>query len=107
MAFELPALPYPNNARSRTLTEQTMMIHHDRHHATYVNNLNKAIEGHPQPGKQNDRGIDSPILTAYRKIFALPFATTEADTPTTLFSGKSCPQWRRKAERWFGGSHQQ
>lgn len=48
MAFELPALPYPNNALEPYIDEQTMMIHHDRHHATYVNNLNKAIEGHPE-----------------------------------------------------------
>jgi len=45
MAHELPALPYANNALEPHIDEQTMMIHHDRHHATYVTNLNKAIEG--------------------------------------------------------------
>ena len=48
MAFELPALPYPNNALEPHFDEQTMMIHHDRHHATYVNNLNAAIQGHAE-----------------------------------------------------------
>ncbi|MGG0717283.1 superoxide dismutase [Robertmurraya massiliosenegalensis] len=44
--YELPALPYANNALAPHIDEQTMMIHHDRHHATYVNNLNAALEGH-------------------------------------------------------------
>lgn len=46
MAFQLPALPYPNNALEPHIDEQTMMIHHDRHHNTYVTNLNNALEGH-------------------------------------------------------------
>lgn len=46
MAHQLPALPYPNNALEPHIDEQTMMIHHDRHHQTYVNNLNAALEGH-------------------------------------------------------------
>lgn len=46
MAHELPALPYPNNALEPHIDEQTMMIHHDRHHATYVTKLNAALEGH-------------------------------------------------------------
>lgn len=46
MAHQLPALPYANNALEPHIDEQTMMIHHDRHHAAYVNNLNAALEGH-------------------------------------------------------------
>ncbi|GGJ14208.1 superoxide dismutase [Paenibacillus hunanensis] len=48
MAFELPALPYPNNALEPHIDEQTMMIHHDRHHNTYVTNLNNALESAPE-----------------------------------------------------------
>ncbi|MGH2404889.1 MAG: superoxide dismutase [bacterium] len=44
MAFELPALPYPYNALEPHIDEQTMRIHHDKHHGTYVTNLNKALE---------------------------------------------------------------
>jgi superoxide dismutase, Fe-Mn family len=44
--FELPALPYPTNALEPHIDAQTMEIHHGRHHATYVNNLNAALEGH-------------------------------------------------------------
>lgn len=47
MAHELPALQYANNALEPHIDEQTMMIHHDRHHNTYVTSLNAALEGHP------------------------------------------------------------
>ncbi|GMA62336.1 superoxide dismutase [Alicyclobacillus fastidiosus] len=45
MAHELPALPYAFDALEPHIDALTMEIHHDRHHATYVNNLNKALEG--------------------------------------------------------------
>jgi Fe-Mn family superoxide dismutase len=51
MAFELPPLPYPNNALEPHIDAQTMEIHHDRHHNTYVTNLNNAIKD--QPDLQN------------------------------------------------------
>jgi superoxide dismutase, Fe-Mn family len=45
MAYELPPLPYPNNALEPHIDAATMEIHHDRHHKAYVDNLNKAIAG--------------------------------------------------------------
>jgi Fe-Mn family superoxide dismutase len=48
MAFELPPLPYPANSLEPHIDAQTMEIHHDKHHAAYVNNLNKALEGQPE-----------------------------------------------------------
>ncbi|MFD1673406.1 superoxide dismutase [Alicyclobacillus fodiniaquatilis] len=45
MAHELPALPYSFDALEPHIDALTMEIHHDRHHATYVNNLNNAIKG--------------------------------------------------------------
>jgi len=47
MPHQLPPLPYPNNALEPHIDETTMMIHHDRHHATYVNSLNAALEKYP------------------------------------------------------------
>lgn len=47
MAHELPALPYATNALEPHIDEQTMNIHHSRHHNTYVTSLNAALEGHP------------------------------------------------------------
>nr|MBC7611471.1 superoxide dismutase [Pseudopedobacter sp.] len=45
MAFELPALPYALDALEPNIDKTTMEIHHDKHHAAYVANLNKALEG--------------------------------------------------------------
>ena len=45
MAFSLPDLPYPYNALEPHIDEQTMTIHHDKHHGAYVTKLNAAVEG--------------------------------------------------------------
>ncbi|TCJ18290.1 superoxide dismutase [Rubrobacter taiwanensis] len=47
MAYELPPLPYDYNALEPHIDEQTMRLHHDKHHNTYVQNLNSALEKHP------------------------------------------------------------
>ncbi|HVY61703.1 MAG TPA: superoxide dismutase [Planctomycetota bacterium] len=48
MAHSLPALPYAFNALEPHIDEQTMKIHHGKHHQAYVDNLNKALEKHPE-----------------------------------------------------------
>ena len=53
MAFALPELPYPVEALEPHIDAQTMTIHHDRHHATYVTNLNGAVEKHPELGEKS------------------------------------------------------
>jgi Fe-Mn family superoxide dismutase len=55
MAFELPQLPYAFDALEPHIDARTMEIHHDRHHNTYVTNLNGAVEKHPELG---DRSIE-------------------------------------------------
>src|SRR6478672_132934 len=47
-AHEVPALPYDYTALEPHIDEQTMHLHHDKHHATYVTNLNAALEKHPE-----------------------------------------------------------
>src|SRR5690606_30017679 len=47
MAFELPELPYAYDALEKAIDAQTMQIHHTKHHAAYVNNLNAALEKYP------------------------------------------------------------
>lgn len=63
MAFELPALPYGFDALEPHIDTATMQIHHGKHHQTYVNNLNAAIEKAPElAGKSLDellRGLGS------------------------------------------------
>ena len=48
MAFEVPPLPYAYDALEKAIDEETMHLHHDKHHAAYVNNLNAAIAKHPE-----------------------------------------------------------
>lgn len=48
MAHSVPPLPYPYNALEPFIDEQTMQIHHDKHHAAYVTNLNNALAQAPE-----------------------------------------------------------
>jgi len=50
MAYELPPLPYDYAALEPHIDEATMRFHHDKHHQAYLNNLNAAIEKHPELG---------------------------------------------------------
>jgi len=70
---QLPDLPYAFDALEPHIDAKTMEIHHDRHHAAYVNNLNTALEGHPDLAEKSIedllRSIDSvpeSIRTAVR-----------------------------------------
>ena len=47
MAHQLPPLPYDFAALEPHIDAQTMQIHHGKHHQAYVNNLNAALEKHP------------------------------------------------------------
>ena len=53
MPFTVPALPYPYDALEPHIDKETMTIHHDKHHAAYINNLNAAIEKHPELGSKS------------------------------------------------------
>ena len=73
MPFTLPPLPYGYAALEPHIDEQTMRIHHDKHHAAYVNNLNAALEGHAEPASKsiealigNLAAIPEAIRTAVR-----------------------------------------
>jgi len=48
MAFELPKLPYDYTALDAVIDEQTMHLHHEKHHGAYVTNLNNALKDHPE-----------------------------------------------------------
>jgi Fe-Mn family superoxide dismutase len=46
--FSVPPLPYPYDANEPAIDTETMQLHHDKHHATYVSNLNAAVKDHPE-----------------------------------------------------------
>lgn len=52
MTYTLPDLPYAYDALEPYIDEETMNLHHDKHHNTYVTNLNAAIEKHPELGEK-------------------------------------------------------
>jgi superoxide dismutase, Fe-Mn family len=60
MAFELPPLPYAQDALAPHMSEQTLGFHYGKHHQTYVNNLNKLVEGTELDGKS----LEEVILSA-------------------------------------------
>ena len=73
MAFELPKLPYAFEALEPYIDTTTMQIHHGKHHAAYVTNLNAALEKHPElAGKsledlvKNLNSVPEDIRTAVR-----------------------------------------
>jgi Fe-Mn family superoxide dismutase len=57
MAFELPPLTYAEDALEPYVDARTMSIHHDKHHAAYTNNLNKALEGQDDLASRNIEDI--------------------------------------------------
>jgi len=73
MAHELPALPYSHDALEPFIDTMTMQIHHGKHHATYVTNLNAALEQYPDFQKhsiddlvRNLASVPEAIRTAVR-----------------------------------------
>ncbi|MCZ1617856.1 superoxide dismutase [Enterococcus faecium] len=52
MTYTLPDLPYAYDALGPYIDEETMHLHHDKHHNTYVTNLNSAIEKYPELGEK-------------------------------------------------------
>lgn len=51
MPFTLPELPYKKDALAPHMSAETLEFHHDKHHAAYVNNLNKLVDGKPEANK--------------------------------------------------------
>ena len=59
MSFELPKLPYEMNALEPHISKETLEYHYGKHHAAYVNNLNKLTEGKPEANESLEALIKS------------------------------------------------
>ena len=85
MAYTLPKLSYAYDALEPHIDAATMEIHHTKHHQTYINNVNAALEG--------TEYADLPVEELVKKLKSLPenlqgrCATTVVATPTTRCSG--------------------
>jgi Fe-Mn family superoxide dismutase len=64
MPFEVPPLPYDYNALEPTIDDETMHLHHDKHHQAYVTNANKALEG--------TEWADKPVEEVLQNLAAIP-----------------------------------
>ena len=64
MAYEVPDLPYDYNALEPHIDEQTMRIHHDKHHQAYVDKANAALEG--------TEWADKPVEEVLKNLSSLP-----------------------------------
>jgi Fe-Mn family superoxide dismutase len=64
MAYEVPPLPYDYNALEPTIDDETMHLHHDKHHQAYVNQVNDALEG--------TEWADKPIEEVLQNLQAIP-----------------------------------
>ncbi len=65
MAYQLPKLPYAYNALEPHIDARTMEIHHTKHHQAYINNVNKALEGHAELAAK-------PVEKLLREITSVP-----------------------------------
>ena len=74
MAFEVPPLPYDYAALEPTIDEQTMRLHHDKHHQAYVDNANAALAG----TQWADRPVEKVLLELAR--LPVPDVVLEAAT---------------------------
>ena len=64
MAFEVPPLPYDYNALEPHIDEETMHLHHDKHHQAYVTNANNALEG--------TEWADKPVEEVLQNLSSIP-----------------------------------
>lgn len=64
MTYTVPELPYAYDALAPHIDEETMHLHHDKHHQAYVNNLNAALEKHPE--------VTADILALLKDVDSIP-----------------------------------
>jgi superoxide dismutase, Fe-Mn family len=68
MAYELPALPYAYDALAPTISKETMELHHDKHHAAYVTNVNNALKDQPNLANKSVEALISDLNSVPENI---------------------------------------
>jgi Fe-Mn family superoxide dismutase len=110
MAHELPKLPYAVDALEPHLDARTVEIHHGKHHATYVNNLNAALDKHPEwHAKKLEEllgdlaAVPEDIRTAVRNNGGGVYNHNLYWEMLSPKGGKPSPELLKAMERSFGG----
>src|SRR5260221_8839460 len=91
MAYELPPLSYPKNALEPHIDAQTMEIHHDKHHAAYVTNVNKAIAGKADLEKKSVEELISSLDAVPADIKGAVRNNGGGHAKQSMFLKKICP----------------
>ena len=68
MAYELPPLPYAYDALAPTISEETMQLHHDKHHQAYVTNVNNALKDQPDLANKSVEALISDLNSVPENI---------------------------------------
>src|SRR6516164_7746304 len=92
MSYNLPALPYPVDALEPYIDAQTMEIHHDKHHAAYVKNLNDALKGHPDLEKKELHDLLANVKSVPESIRQKVINNGGGDYNHTLFWNFMAPK---------------
>ena len=90
MAYTLPPLPYDYAALEPFIDAETMHLHHDKHHQAYINNVNAALEKHPDLAAKSVDDLLRGLAEVPEDITA-PCATTVAATRITAFLDLMAP----------------
>ena len=100
--FTLPHLPYPKNALAPYISEETITYHHEKHHQTYVNNLNNLITGTQFEGKSLEEIITSATGTVFNNAAQVWNHTFYWNCLTPAGSKEPQGQLLRAIEKTFG-----
>ena len=109
--FTLPPLGYAFDALEPYIDAQTMQIHHDRHHATYVNNLNNAVAGHPELARTSAQELVSGLASLPEPIRTVVRNSGGGHANHSFFwqvlakngGGKPTGELARAIDKKFGG----
>ena len=105
MPYELPPLPYDYDALEPTIDEQTMRIHHGKHHQAYVDNLNKALDGTEWDGPPDRAGAGAARRAPRGPASRGPQQRRRPRQPLTLLDDHEAGRRRRAERRARDGDH--
>ena len=105
MAYTLPPLPYAPDALEPHIDKQTMEIHHGKHHQAYINNLNAALEKHPDLQSKSVEDLIAGISTVPEDIRAAVRNNGGGHANHSMFWQIRGQRWRQPDRRDCGRDH--